>query len=72
MLHFYPKTIPANASLLVTFKGPPNRVVKWVLLEGEGLLAPISPSTDSEGYALARYIPNSYTGSTKIQVQYVA
>ena len=62
--------VRATGSTILTFIGPPDRVLTWELMEGGGALYPLTDYTDEWGRANCVYQAGGFAGEAVIQVSY--
>ncbi len=65
-----PEKIAIDATALLTFSGPVRVRVQWDIIEGGGVMNPLSDHTDTSGVAHAKYEPSGTIENVVIQVTY--
>lgn len=60
----------ASGSTFLSFIGPPDRTVRWSVVEGGGAVIPVTDYTDQWGRAAALYQAGGYTGKVVVRVEY--
>ena len=69
-LDAYPLVIRSDASAFITFRGPPNTQLTWVLT-GSGTLTQADAYSDQYGLAKAVFTPSTDNQQVTVEVQYV-